>query len=61
MADDLIKILRILRLDFDEDAIRNEPRANVSPTSLRITWDRSLRDEVEALERAGIVRYGYAQ
>ncbi len=60
LAEDLIKVLKIMQLDFDEDFIRHYKKVGVSPKpKVNIVWDDDLRTELLKLEYAGIVRYGY--
>ena len=59
LREDLIQVLNILNLEFDEDFVRNFRKVGVSPQEDKITWDPDLREEVLKLEYAGIVRYGY--
>lgn len=62
LVDDLIRVLDVLNENYDEDRIRNWPRVNESrgPKG-RPEWDPELRAEVERLEYAALVRYGYAE
>ena len=60
LCDDLIAVLRRLGLDFDEKAIRGYRPVGVSPTPPRpVQWDPELLAEIERLEYASLVRYGY--
>ena len=60
LPEDLIKVLKIMKLDFDEDLIRNYKKVGESPMPAeRIVWDADLKEEVSRLEYAGTVRYGY--
>ncbi|GAG19660.1 unnamed protein product, partial [marine sediment metagenome] len=60
LVDGLIKVLRVLNLNFDEDFVRNfEPQNTSDYAKYPVAWDKALRKDVERLEYAGIVRYGY--
>jgi hypothetical protein len=60
LVEDLIRVLRVLNVKYDEDQIRNRPPTNVSPRPKSpIVWDDELRREVERLEYAALIRYGY--
>ncbi len=62
LVNDLIKVLRIMNVDFDEEFIRNHKKEGTSPEPKeRIVWADDLKSEVSKLEYAGIVRYGYLQ
>jgi|APSaa5957512535_1039671.scaffolds.fasta_scaffold71512_2 hypothetical protein len=58
LADDLIKVLKIMGLDFDEDYIKNYKKINVA-TKNKLIWSNELKKETILLEYAGITRYGY--
>ena len=58
LRDDLVKVLKIMNVDFDEDFIRTYKEVGVSPTK-KIVWDEDLKTEMFKLEYAGVVRYGY--
>lgn len=60
LADDLITVLGSFNVKFDEGRIRDHRRVNVTKNS-SIAWDPGLRAEVERLEYAGLVRYGYVE
>lgn len=60
LADDLVRALRMMRLDFDEQALRASDPVGVSPKPHKqIEWDPALRRQVALCEYAGLVRYGY--
>ena len=63
LLDDLVGVLQRLELDFDEDRIRHHNRVNVSKTQTKeaVVWEPELRAEVERLEYAGLVQYGYGE
>jgi len=62
LREDLITVLKMMGLDFDEESIRTHPKVGVSPKPAQeIVWDKDLKEEVYKLEYAGIVRYGYDQ
>lgn len=61
LGEDLIRVLKILDLKFDEDYLRSLPAFGASPKlKKQIEWDPDLREEVARLEHAGMVRYGYS-
>ena len=60
LADDLITVLGNLNVEFDEGRIRDHRHVNVTENS-SVVWDPGLRAEVERLEYAGLVRYGYVE
>tara|TARA_B100000809_G_C14994268_1_gene479134 strand:+ start:258 stop:968 length:711 start_codon:yes stop_codon:yes gene_type:complete len=61
LRQDLMKVLRMLRLDFDEDLVENSDPVGVShpPPGQVVEWEPRLRKEVLQLERVALVRYGY--
>ena len=60
LANDLIEVLKIMNLNFDEEYVRNYKKVGVSPKpSKEIVWDPDLKRKVTLLEYAGLVRYGY--
>lgn len=60
LSDDLVEVLRILDLDFDEELIRSFKPLHVSPPPRRpIRWTPDLLSRVQRLEHASMVRYGY--
>jgi len=62
LCDDLIDVLKTLRLPFDERFIRNFEEVGVSPKqATKFDWDPALEAEVTRLEYAGLVRWGYVE
>jgi len=62
LVEDLIDVLRLLQVSFDERIIRNLAPENVSLTPQdRVQWDEDLRELVTRLEYPALVRYGYVQ
>lgn len=60
LAEDLIQVLSRLNLPHDPSLIRNMAPVNVSTEiELKIDWNPGLRAEVERLEYAAMIRYGY--
>lgn len=60
LADDFIKVLKIMNIKFDEDFVRNYGEVGASPTPEReVTWPDDLKLETALFEYAGMVRYGY--
>jgi hypothetical protein len=60
LADDLVRVLRRLNVAFDENRLRATPPCNVGRGApAPIVWDTDLRRQVERLEFAALVRYGY--
>jgi hypothetical protein len=58
LVDDLITVLRELRVQFDEQRIRAHAPANVS-RPIPIIWEPSLQQEMLRLEASAIQGYGY--
>ena len=49
-----------MNIDYDEDFIRNYKKIGVSPDPAnKIIWNEKLKQEIERVEYAGMVRYGY--
>jgi len=62
LVEDLIEVLRVLDVSFNEQIIRNLAPENVSRTPPeRVHWDADLRELVTRLEYPALVRYGYVQ
>lgn len=60
LVEDLIKVLKLMDVSFDEEIVRNFPPQNVSKNPPeKIVWDEELKKEVLKLEYAAFVRYGY--
>ncbi len=60
LVDDLIEVLDLMNIDYDEDFIRNYKKIGVSPDPAnKIIWNEKLKQEIERVEYAGMVRYGY--
>lgn len=59
LVQDLSAVLTHLNVKFDEEKLRSRERVNVSRSSEDVQWDSDLRRQVERLEYASIVRYGY--
>jgi hypothetical protein len=60
LQDDLVQVLRMMGVDFDEGFVRGMGRVNESAAPrVPVVWDEHLKVQVERLEYAGIVRYGY--
>lgn len=61
LVEDLVSVLHILDVKFDEDRLRAFPQLNVSSAerSLKAEWDPELCAEVTRLEYAAMRRYGY--
>lgn len=61
LRDDLVEVLRLLSVEFDEAAIRASKPLHVSPPPPRpIRWPPELLTEVQRLEQPAMARYGYA-
>lgn len=58
LADDLVRVLQQLNVDFDEGRLREKDRVNVSP-SRPIAWDPEVKALVERLDYAAFYRFGY--
>lgn len=59
LIEDLVTVLRMRELDFDEDKLRSMAKVGVAPGEERINWSDDLRREVIRLEYPAFVRYGY--
>jgi len=59
LIDDLVHVLRLRNLDFDEQKLRSMTEVGASPGSDKINWDPELQHEVKRLEYAAFKRYGY--
>ncbi len=59
LAHDLIEVLRILNVHFDEDRILASGKINVSGNQHQIKWDPEIRRKVLDLESAALARFGY--
>jgi hypothetical protein len=60
LAADLVLALRRMGLDLDEERVRSRPAENASRCD-PLQWDPGLREEIERLEYAALVRYGYTE
>jgi hypothetical protein len=61
LADDLVRVLQKLQIEFDEARLRAFEPTNVSSkTRDPIDWDPETRHELEKTEYAALLRYGYA-
>jgi len=60
LVDDLISVLNVMNLGFDEQLIRDHEKVGVSPES-EVIWPAELKIETALLEYAGLARYGYQQ
>ena len=58
LADDLIKVLNILEVKFDEDRVRSFKTVNVSDNQ-KVYWRPDLKKAVERSEYAAYKRFGY--
>ena len=59
LEEDLIHVLKIMNLYFDEQKVRRIKKINVSPNNIEISWNPTLRDEMLSLEKVSLVRYKY--
>ncbi len=60
LVDDLIRVLGMMNINFDESFIREYKKVGVSPKPQKpIVWDDALKKKVVMLEYSGIIRYGY--
>ena len=59
LVTDLVAVLAHLGVAVDEQKLRSITRSNTSDSEREVEWDPDLLREVERLEYAGIVRYGY--
>jgi hypothetical protein len=58
LADDLVKVLKIMNIKFDEEFIRNYKKVGVSDKK-EIVWQKELEKEAALCEYSGMLRYGY--
>lgn len=62
LREDLIRVLKLLELDFSEDFIWTYREVGVSQnTHQQVEWDPELRQRIYDLELAGLARYGYLE
>ena len=60
LVDDLVRVIKQVGLDFDEDRIRDTSRVNKSPNAVEPpVWDEQLKREVHRLEYPVFKQYGY--
>lgn len=60
LVDDLIYVLRQINIKFDEERLKSFQPKHVSKSPNKpIVWDEELKIEVERLEYASLIRYGY--
>jgi hypothetical protein len=60
LLEDFIEVLKIMKIDFDEEFVRSYGKVGVSPSPIKeLTWPNDLRLETALLEYAGMIRYGY--
>ncbi len=61
LVEDLIRVLQIMGLPFDEEKVRNRRKENVSHSpATPIAWDPVLRKETLLLEAPALRRFGYS-
>lgn len=60
LREGLIKVLKILKYDFDEEFIRNRSKINTSP-EMELQLDNKIYNLLYKSEHAGLMRYGYAK
>jgi hypothetical protein len=58
LADDLITVLNLLDVEFEEERIRAVKPVNVSDT-LKLSWNPDLKQSVEQAEYSAFQRFGY--
>ena len=60
LVDDLVKVLQLIDIDFDEEFVRNFGKIGVSPEpSNQLVWRNEVKKKVALYEYAGMIRYGY--
>ncbi|MBI3649420.1 MAG: sulfotransferase family 2 domain-containing protein [Acidobacteria bacterium] len=58
LVEDLVRVLKLLCIDFDETLLRNQPSANVSGKPYgEPVWDEELKAQILALEVPAIRRF----
>jgi hypothetical protein len=60
LVDDLIEVLSIMNIKFDEDYIRNRQKVGVSPKK-ELIWDEGLKKQVALTESSAMIRYKYQE
>jgi hypothetical protein len=60
LREDLKTALARSGLSIDEELLRESAPVNQSEKTAPLEWDPATRRRVEALEQAGMIRYGYA-
>jgi len=58
LADDLIKVLKAMKIEFDENFIKDFRKVNVS-TRTELTWPQEILNKTVLLEYSSFIRYGY--
>ena len=60
LAQDLVKVLKFLDLDFDEEFIQTYGKVNASSLYKdKLKWDESLKTALEAIELPARIHYAY--
>ena len=60
LRDDLLTVLRQRKFNIDKELLDRAPNVNASKTELPIRWDPGLLREVQSVERASLLRFGYS-
>jgi len=62
LSEDLIKVLELMNIDFNEEKVKNHKMVNVSKkTNSKIIWDEDLKQEILKLEYPTLKKYGYLE
>ena len=60
LVEDFINVLHLMKVDFDEQYVRDLKPVNVSKKpSNPIKWDPKLKEEILKIEYPALVKYGY--
>lgn len=60
LVDDLVKVLQLMNMDFDEEFVRNFGKIGVSPEPRsKVIWQDEVKKKIALYEYAGMIRYGY--
>jgi hypothetical protein len=62
LKEDLVKALKLMNIEFDENQVLNHGKVNVSKTpEKKIIWDEDLKNEILKLEYPTLLKYGYSE
>jgi len=61
LCEDLITVLNHLNLRFNEDAIRNQEKINVSTSTKKLNWSDQTISLINKYESVALSHYGYEE